>query len=201
MRKMQRGTGIVVCIRNGYTQADKKYIEEEDSDWYRENNVYYKTERNNEENPTKYFVNKVDEFMNSEDTTGYRVMFNIVDCHYYLSKDDLRLLNDCAARYNAMIRVVGIHTPAKQGLYEFPEKNGWVLVTGNEIKMNTRENGSLYVNPRVDVVTEYCDWKWLNEENGATREEQIGVFSAQATELKLRWRNDMTSLITNVTRV
>lgn len=198
---MQRGTGIIVCIRNGYTQADKKYIEEEDSDWYRENNVYYKTERNNEENPTRYFVNKVDEFMNSEDTTGYRVMFNIVDCHYYLSKDDLRLLNDCAARYNAMIRVVGIHTPTKQGLYEFPEKNGWVLVTGNEIKMNTRENGSLYVNPRVDVVTEYCDWKWLNEENGATREEQIGVFSAQATKLKLRWRNDMTSLITNVTRV
>lgn len=66
--------------------------------------------------------------------------------------------------------------------------------------MNTRENGSLYINPRVDVLSDYSDWKWLNEENGASREEQIGVFSAQTEELKLKWRDDMTSLTVNVTR-
>lgn len=56
---MHKG-GLIVCIRNGFTQADAKYIEEQDKDFINEDGVVYKIERNNVENPTTYFVNKVD---------------------------------------------------------------------------------------------------------------------------------------------
>lgn len=54
--------------------------------------------------------------------------------------------------------------PRNVGVYDFPDQNGALVVYGNKVWMNTRENGSAYENPRVYLKNEMSDYFCLDDD-------------------------------------
>jgi hypothetical protein len=74
----------------------------------------------------------------------------------------------------ASITIVGVEFPDENGYYDFPSKNGSLVVNGSEITMCTRGNGEPYINPNANVNTKDCNIEatnrfTVNEETNPTR--------------------------------
>lgn len=155
-------------------------------------------------NPTSFFIKNVEKFI-MENKELYalcenRVLFTVIDCHYYMSDQDVSKINDLMAQLDANMVYVGMKFPARDGIYDFPYSCGSMVVTAGRVIMNTRENGSPYENEHVLPGNELCDYMEICED-GSSGLYSYGIFASFTNRLKLKRIKNTVYGLYNITRV